>query len=187
MLGGWWLPPDRRRANIELLPEYFLVRDVEAGTLVVMPRPRSGDWLRDEIQGLADAGITAMVSLLEASEEYGLGLSQEQEVCTGLGIGFRSYPIPDRGVPNHMPSLIELLRHIRSDLRSGQTVAIHCRAGIGRSGLVAGCVLISLGVEPDDALSEISSARGIPVPDAEEQIDWLHDHAGKIRKEFRGF
>ncbi len=163
-----------------MLPELYRVRDVDAGWLAVMPRPRAGDWLEDEIRGLTHAGVSVIVSLLEASEVYELGLSEEESVCASLGVSFRSYPIPDRGIPPDFASLAALLADLREDLRRGHGVAVHCRAGIGRSGLVAGCVLVSAGVRPDDAFTEISAARGIVVPDTEVQMDWLHDNAPRL-------
>jgi len=170
-----------------VLPEYFRVREVDSGWLAVMPRPRAGDWLADELKGLSHAGINVVVSLLESSEAYDLELSEEAVACEHAGIRYRSFPIPDRCVPSRLRELLELLRCIRIDLREGHGVAVHCRAGIGRSGLVAACILVSAGVTPDDALSEISSARGIPVPDTEEQIDWLYDNAMEISNEFADF
>ncbi|TXH69619.1 MAG: hypothetical protein E6Q83_09380 [Thiothrix sp.] len=50
---------------------------------------------------------------------------------------------------------------------------IHCRAGIGRTSLIAGAVLILLGLKPEAALKHLSQARGVQVPDTEEQAQWL--------------
>jgi protein-tyrosine phosphatase len=52
-------------------------------------------------------------------------------------------------------------------------VAIHCRAGIGRSTTLAACVLILLGVEGDVALDMIAAARGLEVPETEAQRQWV--------------
>ncbi|MBT7442781.1 MAG: hypothetical protein HN790_02295 [Methylococcales bacterium] len=62
---------------------------------------------------------------------------------------------------------------------NGQGVAVHCRAGIGRSGMTTIAVLVRYGLSVDDAITLVSQARGIPVPDTEEQIDWLYDHSGQ--------
>ncbi|MFT4110031.1 hypothetical protein, partial [Propionicimonas sp.] len=51
----------------------------------------------------------------------------------------------------------------------GHGVAIHCRAGIGRSSVLAAAVLQLEGVPADEAWNLISHARGLPVPDTDAQ------------------
>jgi protein-tyrosine phosphatase len=58
-------------------------------------------------------------------------------------------------------------------LNEGKAVAVHCRAGIGRSSLIAACVLVLLGLAPGTALDRIGKARGGNVPDTEGQRDWV--------------
>lgn len=48
--------------------------------------------------------------------------------------------------------------------------------GIGRSGLMAAGVLIQLGITADMAWQRISKARGISVPDTDEQKQWVSAH-----------
>lgn len=58
---------------------------------------------------------------------------------------FISFPIPDGGVPASIPAALSLLRRIIGALEEGKTVAVHCRQGIGRSGLIAAGALMSSG------------------------------------------
>ena len=55
----------------------------------------------------------------------------------------------------------------------GQSTVIHCRAGIGRTGLVAAGVLLHAAFSVDDAFAHITQRRGVEVPDTQEQSDWL--------------
>ena len=55
--------------------------------------------------------------------------------------------LTDRGVPSSPAAFAPLVGTLVRQLRSGESVANHCRAGIGRSGLLAGCVLGSVGVD----------------------------------------
>jgi protein-tyrosine phosphatase len=55
----------------------------------------------------------------------------------------------------------------------GKNLVIHCRAGIGRSSLIAAGVLITLGSDASVALAEIGRARGLRVPDTAEQDEWI--------------
>ena len=89
---------------------------------------------------------------------------------------FDSFPIPDRGVPENVQDLSKLSRKIYLDCAGGDSTAIHCRASIGRSSLVAAAVLGHAGFTADDALARIQKARGLEVPDTTEQVQWLHDN-----------
>jgi protein-tyrosine phosphatase len=58
-------------------------------------------------------------------------------------------------------------------LRNGRCMAIHCRAGIGRSSIIAACALICSGLGAEQALAMIAASRGLTVPDTDEQRDWV--------------
>jgi len=138
-----------------------------------MPRPRAGEWLDDEITGWHTEGIDTVVSLLELAEASELGLEGEGELCREHGIEFISFPIVDRGSPASWRDARALAQSLELQLREGKAVAIHCRAGIGRSSLIAAGVLICSGLRADDALRLISLARGIEVPDTQAQREWV--------------
>ncbi|MFJ9448299.1 hypothetical protein ACIRRH_41785 [Kitasatospora sp. NPDC101235] len=67
-----------------------------------------------------------------------------------------------------MPTLHELAER----LQGGAHVVTHCRAGIGRSSLLAAALLVLNGVDPDTAWKHIERARGLAVPDTAEQREW---------------
>jgi protein-tyrosine phosphatase len=149
---------------------------VEAGTagrLATMARPRAGDWLEDEMKNLKAEGIDVVVSLLTRPEVIELGLECEAEACAAAGLQFRSLPIPDREVPPLDANTRAFLNALHFDLRDGRSVAIHCRMGIGRASLVAASVLRIGGVRGDEALTRIAAARGLPVPDTDQQRHWV--------------
>lgn len=137
-----------------------------------MARPRADDWLEREVDAWKAAGVGQILSLLERDEVSELGLQAEAETCRGRGIFFLSFPIPDRGVPD-ADEVRQIAGRLARDVVDGRSVAIHCRAGIGRSSLMAACVLVLMGMAPGEALSLIRDARGVPVPDTDEQRDWI--------------
>jgi len=144
-----------------------------AGRLGIMARPRAGDGLSEEIATWKAAGVEVVVSLLEIEEAAGLGLQQEGELCRLAGIEFISFPTPDFGVPKSECQAAKLAASIAAHISSGRAVAIHCRAGIGRSSLIAACALVSAGLDADTAFSLIARARGVAAPDTDEQRDWV--------------
>jgi len=161
-------------------PAYWIGAPLK-GRLAIMSRPRANDWLQDEISTWIAEGIDVIVSLLESHEVLELELAQESDFCREAGIKFVSFPVPDRGVPPSFSKTAELTRGLLSQIRRGKSVAIHRRAGIGRSALMAGCVLVCAGIEASSAFDLIAAARGLKVPDTDAQIRWLR-HFGDAQK-----
>ncbi len=154
-------------------PTVYWIPGPWRGRLAVVGRPRGGDWLRDETRGWRDAGIDTVVSLLEADEAETLGLTGEQTCVESSGLSFLSFPIPDRTAPASTVDAVAFLRGVREALEAGKNVAVHCRQGIGRSGLVAAGVLVLAGLRPEEALQKVSAARGEAVPETPAQLRWV--------------
>lgn len=157
--------------------ELYWLEGAWSGRLAIMPRPRGGDWLEDEMRGWREAGVDVVVSLLEPEEIADFDLAAEEELAHSNRIAFRSLPIADRGVPASREAAIALVDALADELRAGKNVAIHCRQGIGRAALVAASVLVALGLEADVAVQRATTARGRTVPETPEQRRWITDFA----------
>jgi protein-tyrosine phosphatase len=155
--------------------EIYWVEGEWPGRLAIMPRPRGGDWLEDELRDCRRLGVATLVSLLTEEETDELDLAEESVLCERCGMEFINLPVPDRGVPNSRQAARELAVRLRHQLREGKCVAIHCRQGVGRSALLAAGVLLLLRVEEEDCWRRIAAARKCPVPDTEEQRTWGTD------------
>jgi len=145
------------------------------GKLGIGARPRGDDWLVEDIERWRGEGIDVILSLLTAEEEEDLGLLKEANVAKTHGIIFVSLPIGDMQVPGSQQQLAGVLAMISAELSSGRNVFIHCRQGIGRTGLVAACLLVKNGWTPENAMRHLTSVRGLPVPQTEEQREWVFD------------
>jgi len=143
------------------------------GRLAILPRPRGGDWLEDEIRSWHLAGINVVVSSLMSDEITELDLTREAELCQANGMEYIAIPIKDREVPSSLAVIAEMVRQLESKLAEGKHVAIHCRAGVGRSALLAACLLAASGLDLDRAFGRIREARGCSVPDTPEQREWV--------------
>jgi protein-tyrosine phosphatase len=126
--------------------------------------------------------VRVIVSLLEAHEVHELGLQDEAAHTLGHGMGFLSFPIADRSVPGGFAGVRALARTIVSESGGDGGVVVHCRAGIGRSSLIAACALAMCGTEADDAFRMLSAARGVEVPDTEGQRLWVSDFGAWVRE-----
>src|SRR5947209_14527332 len=102
---------------------------VATGRLAVLPRPRGGDWLEDEIQSLKGAGVDVLVSLLTKQEEEELDLIEEANLCAVSGLQFITFAIEDRQVPASGPETLKLVQTLAGLLTEGKAVAVHCRQG----------------------------------------------------------
>jgi protein-tyrosine phosphatase len=154
-------------------PSIHWVHGIGPHRLALMPRPRGGEWLAQEVAAWRSAGIGTVVSLLERHEITELELAAEPALCAGQDIEFLSLPIADRGTPASRRELANLLAQLHGRLMQGGAVAIHCRAGIGRTGLVAGCLLHMLEVPYDEIFHRLSRSRGVAVPDTAAQVEWV--------------
>jgi protein-tyrosine phosphatase len=150
------------------------------GRLAIMPRPRGGDWLEDEIQSWRRSGVDVVVSLLTREEQTELSLPDEEALCRANGIELVSFPIVDRGIPSSFAAFSDQVTKLAEQLASGKNVAVHCRQGIGRAALVAICLLVSSGIEPEAAMERVGAARGCSVPETPEQRRWIVDFAKSI-------
>lgn len=154
-------------------PKLFWIPGPWGGRLAVASRPRGGDWLEDEVNGWRQAGLDVVVSLLEKDEAAQFELGHESEVAELKGVHFVSFPIPDRGVPASTREALSLFNTIAAALEEGKNVAVHCRQGIGRSGLITAGVLLTSGMGVDKALDVVSAARGEAIPETPAQLQWI--------------
>jgi protein-tyrosine phosphatase len=163
-----------------MLPTIYKVKNIGSGFLAIMARPRVDDWVHDEFAGLRVLGVSGVVSLLEVTEARELNLESEEEYCSAASLTFDSFPIPDRGVPLSVNALSKFACDIYHRCAVGKSIVIHCRAGIGRSGLVAAAVLMHSGISAEEAIQRISQARGVSVPDTDEQALWIEKNKNEF-------
>lgn len=150
------------------------------GKLAIAARPRGGDWLVDEMRDWHRAGLNTVLSLLTPDEEQDLDLMAESHVAQGEGLKFLSLPIPDRQVPSSPSEVAPVLDELDAGLASGKNAVIHCRQGLGRSGMMAACLLVMRGKDPGSAVLEVERARGTSVPETAEQRRWIDLYASSL-------
>jgi len=156
-----------------LKTELYWIQTAGPGKLAVMPRPRGGDWLEEELWSLKQAGVDILVSMLTREEEEMLGLESEGKLAREHGLDFISHPIPDRNIPASPKETWKLAKSLADCFGDGKRIAVHCRMGIGRSPLLLACIMVSRGTPPETAWGAIATARGCEVPDTVEQRAWL--------------
>ncbi|MFW6437921.1 MAG: dual specificity protein phosphatase family protein [Armatimonadota bacterium] len=102
-----------------------------------------------DLDDLEDEGICAIVSLTERMPPE---LSGETRFAT------LHLPIEDMTPPDHeqIETFVEFVdRHVTN----GCAVGVHCLAGLGRTGTMIACYLVSRGRSAEDAIDEVRQAR----------------------------
>ena len=146
-----------------------------------MPYPGSERPVAVEMAALARDGINRVVSLLEPSESIGLGLEDEAQLAQAESMSFTNFPIPDMGVPVSAQDFATLARDLYQEIDAGGNVLVHCRGGIGRSGLLAATILLQAGMDIQEAFARVSRQRGCRVPETSQQGEWLLRNQDLVR------
>ena len=93
------------------------------------------------------------------------------------------FPVHDMHAPP-LATMLGLLDRLRYRLEQGDTLLVHCGAGIGRAGTTAAATLLALGSSREEALSVVASSRPMAGPESGPQqalIVELADHFGSQR------
>lgn len=159
-----------------MIAEIFWITD----SLATMPHPRGNDWLEDEIISFKNFGVDVIVSLLEPNEIIELELEKERSFCRQYEIEFLNFPVSDFQTPESSEETFSFVKKLNNFILEKKKVGIHCRQGIGRSSIIAACILILQGINIENAFALISEKRQCKVPDTQAQIDWVKNFAQKF-------
>lgn len=135
----------------------------------------------DRLRRFLQAGVTCFVDLTEFAELPSYEPLLPMETAEGRRIEYLREPMPDHGVPSTREAMTEALATIDEALAAGHVVYVHCRAGIGRSAMVAGCWLASHGDPAARPLEELQrrwkqcakSSAWPAVPETDEQAAFV--------------
>lgn len=113
-----------------------------------------------DLEAIRDWGAEVLVSLLEEHEYVEVGVSDFSRMVP-KGILHLKLPIKDMATPDEAweQQWKKEGRIIRSVLRRGGKVCIHCMGGLGRTGMVAARLLVEFGVHPERAIKTVREAR----------------------------
>jgi protein-tyrosine phosphatase len=151
----------------------YRIDTIGRGYLAIAEYPGSRRGARAEIEAAAGQGIRHLVSLLEPAESAALGLQSEPDLAAAASMSFESLPIPDMGLPASVDEFARLSYRLYRQVGAGVNTLVHCRGGIGRSGLLAAAVLLHDGRDVARAFALVSRRRGCAVPESRRQGDWL--------------
>ncbi len=129
---------------------------VDQPNIAALAMPESADdlaWLRRH-------GLQVLVSLTEDPPP--------RQWVNDAGLMIVNVPVPDMEPPSDR-QLDHLLETIRKANTAGMGVAIHCGAGLGRTGTVLAAYFVANGMKPRDAVEKVRSLRPGSVETVEQE------------------
>lgn len=127
--------------------------------------------LATDLGELRDWGARGLVSLIEDHEFAMLDVRSLPERVEALGMRWWHLPIRDMETPDeHFETRWrETGEELRELLGRGLAIAVHCRGGLGRTGMIAARLLVELGSEPAIAVASVREVRPGAIETAEQE------------------
>lgn len=123
-----------------------------------------GTWNRslpEDLEQIRSWGGTTLITLMEAHEFPIVGVPDFLAVLPAAGLHWLHLPIKDMQAPGQdfERAWNRQKEVIFNALRNGGDIVIHCRGGLGRTGLLAARILVEMGEEPAKAVRRVRAAR----------------------------
>lgn len=131
--------------------------------------------LTEDLSRLAALGATGLLSLVEAKEFPG-GRDSFATAVHATGLEWTHFAIPDYGVPDTGFMADWRRLDLARRLREGESWAMHCRAGLGRTGTIAALLLVENGAGAADAIAQIRREHDAAAVETEAQENFLIAH-----------
>lgn len=137
------------------------------GRLAGCAQPGRFSDLRSDLAGLTRQGIGAIVTLTEKP--------LDAKALSDFGLRALHLPVPDFTAPTR-GQMTDFVAFVDLCLEEGAAVAVHCGAGIGRTGTMLACYLVSRGETPAKAIALVRAARpgSIETPEQERSVADFH-------------
>jgi len=154
-----------------VLPGRLLAGEHPAGRVVQIDASSEA-----RVRALLSAGISCFVDLTEEGE------CPPYEALLPPTVAYLRHAIRDQGVPRRAAQMRRIQDELASALAAGRNIYVHCRAGIGRTGTVAGCFLVEAGHAGEAALRELNilwtrqcarAATWPEVPQTDKQAEYI--------------
>lgn len=140
--------------------------------------------VENDVKDLCTQGVEEVFVLCTRGELYKFRVPRLMQEYTSAGLAVHHYPFPDGLVPNP-GSCLKMLDEIRVNLTAGRGTLVHCFGGVGRSALVAACLLLTVDdyMEWKDAITRIREVKGSRAIQTVKQYNFVSDFR-KMREEY---
>lgn len=118
---------------------------------------------REDLRTVSRAGVRLIVNLREREHAH------PPDLLTPLGLRQLHLPVADWTAPT-LPQTIEAIAAIDESHAAGEGALVHCAWGVGRTGTLLACYLVSTGMRPDAAIARVRELRPGSL-EVDEQVD----------------
>ena len=143
-------------------PSDLLPLDHEGAGLILTPCPGTrGVEPRTALEQLKAAGADAVITLMPKAEMASNGVTDIADLCSQSGLQWFHLPIEDEHAPERDFALAWQAQRlaVHQLLDDGKTIALHCKGGSGRTGLMAALLLVERGWSKDRAAAAVKALR----------------------------
>lgn len=127
----------------------------------------------DELPALYSAGVRAIVSLLN--------IPSDLAVYQSAGFGFLCLPVPDGCAPS-FEQATQFVHFVENHQAMQHPVAVHCEAGLGRTGTMIAAYLVAKGESAGAAIHRVRDVEKAAIETAR-QIQFLNEFAASQRRD----
>ena len=124
----------------------------------------------DELSVLHAAGVRAVVSLLN--------IPSDASVYESVGFSFLCLPVPDGGAPTFEQG-DKFVRFVASQRAARRPIAVHCEAGLGRTGTLLAAYLVAEGDCAATAIGRVRAAEKVAI-ETSRQTHFLEQYEKRI-------
>lgn len=117
--------------------------------------------LSDSLRTLRKAGADAVVTMLPDTEIKALDVASLGQETETFGMQWFQLPVEDDGAPEEAfeAAFTQAKASLLALIEEKTTIAIHCKGGSGRTGLMAAILLLESGMLWDDVKTLVQSIR----------------------------
>lgn len=145
---------------------------VVPGLLCGMSRPGLMTDADTQYDSLAEAGVRWLICLEERCE-YPVAQARAYDIA------HVHIPVTDMAPPSFNQA-VDLCRQAEQPIRNNEGIAVHCRAGLGRTGTALALILTWFGDAADVAVAKVRRTHPLAIQ-SEAQLRFIHEFADRIR------
>jgi protein-tyrosine phosphatase len=132
------------------------------GKLIFTPCPGTkGVALQDSLDQLKRAGASALITMMPDEELHKIGVMDLPASVVRSGMQWYQLPVDDDAAPTEsfQQQWLKNRHEIMSSLARGDTIAVHCRGGSGRTGLMAAILISEQEIDASTTTTLVRSLR----------------------------